>query len=144
MIDNTQKADTYRMLKVRLKKALASAFWFEALMIEYAIIEDRTSSILEYGKVCKDPYSANKLLTNKLRSIKLQIEKGHPVLSRKVDSQLIDDILTWKEERNTLVHRSCNSVYSEELAKEIAESGNDLVRRLDNDSRKVRNACRKK
>ena len=139
MIDNNQKAENYKILKTRLKKSLASEFWFEACMIEYAIIEDRTSSILQHGNVCNNAYDPNKLLTNKLNSISNQIGRGHPVISKKVDPNLIKEILKWKDNRNEVVHRSCNHVYEEEKVKAIAETGNELVRRLINDSRKVSN-----
>lgn len=139
MIDNKQKADNYRILKTRLKKAIASEFWLEACMIEYAIIEDRTSSILDHCGVCKNAYDSGKLLANKLRSIENQIGKGHPVMSKKVGPDLIKEIMDWKEERNEIVHRSCNHIYDEDSVKRIAEHGNELVRRLINDSRKVSN-----
>ena len=139
LINNEQKAENYRILKTRLKKALASEFWFEACMIEYAIIEDRASSILDHCSVCKNAYDSGKLLTNKLRSIENQIGKGHPVISKKIDMDLIREILIWKDERNEVVHRACNHVYDEDKVKSIAEQGNELVRRLINDSRKVSN-----
>ena len=137
LIDNQQKADNYRILKDRLRKALINGFWFEACMIEYAIIEDRTSSILQHFGICKNAYDSNKLLSNKLRSIKHQIEKGHPVISKKVGIDLITEIIDWKEERNEVVHRSCNHTYDDATVKNIAEKGNDLTRRLINDSRKI-------
>lgn len=137
LIDNQQKADNYGILKTRLKKALSNGFWFEACMIEYAIIEDRTSSILQHCSICKNAYDPNKLLSNKLRSIQNQIGKGHSVISRKVDLNLIKEITEWKEERNEVVHRSCNHVYDDAIVKSLAEKGNDLTRRLINDSRKV-------
>lgn len=144
MIGNDQKAENYRVLKSRLKRALNSEFWFEACMIEYAIIEDRTSSILQHGSVCANAYDSNKLLANKLRSIKTQIGKKHPVISKKVDLQLIEGIERWKDERNEIVHRSCNHIYDENAVKEIAIRGNDLTRRLINDSRKVSNYYKEK
>ena len=137
MIDNEQKAENYRILKGRLRKALSSRFWFEACMIEYAIIEDRTSSSLQHGSVCKNAYDPGKLLSNKLRSIETQIGKGHEVISKKVDPLLIKEIMAWKDERNEVVHRSCNHIYDEEQVRTIAEQGSELVRRLSNDSRKV-------
>lgn len=143
MIDNNQKYETYRLLKLRLKKALVNSFWFEALMIEYAIVEDRTSSILQYAGVCSNAFDPNKMLSNKLNSIRLQIEKGHPILSVKTTTALIDEIKMWKDSRNEIVHRACNHVYDEEKTKNIALVGENLVKRLDNDSRKIRNACKK-
>lgn len=84
MITNQEKEATYKILKVKLNVALRNEFWFEACMIEYAIIEDRTSSILEHSGVCKNAYDESKKLSNKLNSIEHQIGKGHPIISRKV------------------------------------------------------------
>ena len=141
-ISNSEKAETYKQLKVKLKKSIACSFWFEALMIEYAIMEDRTSSILQYANVCKDAFDSHKSLSNKLRSIITQINKKHPVLSKKVDINLINELVIWKDERNDLVHRACNRLYDEKSAKTLAVNGKELIKKLDNDSRKVRDAYR--
>lgn len=47
--DNSQKHENYREQFVRLKKALSSGFYLEAIFIEYTIIEDRTESILRHA-----------------------------------------------------------------------------------------------
>lgn len=46
--DNKDKQQTYRTLLGRYKKALDNGFYFEALLIEYAMIEDRLRSFLFY------------------------------------------------------------------------------------------------
>ena len=48
--DNLQKHENYREQFVRLKKALTSKFYLEAIFIEYSIIEDRTESILRHAE----------------------------------------------------------------------------------------------
>ena len=45
---NIQKQLNYREQFKRLDKALNNNFYLEALFIEYAIMEDRTESILRY------------------------------------------------------------------------------------------------
>ena len=47
--DNTQKYENYREQFNRLKRALTSKFYLEAIFIEYTIIEDRTESILHHA-----------------------------------------------------------------------------------------------
>lgn len=136
-----QKRDTYAVLKANLKKALNQHFWFEACMIEYAIIEDRTSSILLHARIVKNPYE--KKLSNKLSSIEHQIGKRHPIISKKVDPQLISEIKEWKDTRNEAVHRACIHVYDETEMEQIAEQGNELVRRISNDSQKVKKLSEK-
>ena len=140
-IDNEQKRENYAILKTNLKKALHQHFWFEACMIEYAVIEDRTASILLHTGIVKDPYG--KKLSNKLNSIEHQIGKQHPVISKKVDLPLIQEIKAWKEERNEVVHRACIHAYDEDAVQKIAEQGNDLVRRISNDAQKVKRLTEK-
>lgn len=140
-IDNMQKRDTYAILKANLKKALNQHFWFEACMIEYAIIEDRTASILLHTSTNKNPYDVP--LSRKLNSIEQQIGKKHPVISKKVDPKLITEIKEWKDTRNEAVHRACIHVYDETEMEQIAEQGNDLVRRISNDSQKVKKLSEK-
>lgn len=49
--DNSLKYGNYKEQMGRLKKAMANRFLLEALFIEYAVIEDRTESILRHAGV---------------------------------------------------------------------------------------------
>lgn len=142
MEKNFEKQEHYIKLKARLNKAIKNGFWFEACMIEYAIIEDRTSSILHYSGVCENAYSSSKKLSNKLNSIEHQIGKNHRIISKKVNKDNISQIKIWKDKRNDLVHRAC-VLYDEELLKQIAIEGNDLVKVISNDSAKVTRCANK-
>ena len=44
--NNSDKAYTYGKMKGRYKKAMAEHFYFEAVMIDYAVLEDRLRSFL--------------------------------------------------------------------------------------------------
>ena len=46
--NNTEKRETYRYLLGRYKRAVANEFYFEALIIVYAMLEDRMKSFLYY------------------------------------------------------------------------------------------------
>ena len=48
--DNMQKYENYKEQFKRLNRALASGFSLEAIFISYAILEDRTESILRHGE----------------------------------------------------------------------------------------------
>lgn len=136
MSGNIEKQQRYITLKGRLNKALRNEFWFEACMIEYAIIEDRTSSILFYSKVCEHAYDSSKKLSNKLNSIEHQIGKEHKIISEKIDKELIWSIRNWKDERNDLVHRACVN-FDEIHAKEVALEGEKLVKLISNASARI-------
>ena len=47
---NMQKYENYKEQFKRLKKALENGFNLEAIFIEYAIMEDRTESVLRHAK----------------------------------------------------------------------------------------------
>lgn len=116
-------------------------FWFEACMIEYNIIEDRTASILEHSKVCKDAHS--KKLSNKLSSIEYQIGKSHPIISKKVKRDTVEHIKAWKENRNNIVHNACIRHYDEKELIEVALDGKKLVDEITNAARRVSNLSNK-
>lgn len=138
MITNEEKFQAYVGLKTRLKKALASGFWLEACMIEYAIIEDRTASILMHGGITDKGWE--KKLSNKLNSIENQIGKKHLIISKKVSLETIQEIRSWKDQRNEAVHRACITVYDENAFRSIAENGKILMDRISNDAQKVTRA----
>ena len=141
MITNEEKRETYIGLKTRLKKALVSGFWLEACMIEYAIIEDRTASILLHGGITDKVWE--KKLSNKLNSIEHQIGKKHPIISKKVSVETIREIREWKDQRNEAVHRACITVYDENAFRSIAENGKMLMDKISNDAQKVMRAEKK-
>ena len=136
------KQEVYATLKTRLNSALRSEFWFEACMIEYAIIEDRTSSILDKARVCKDAY-LHMGLYEKLDSIKEQINEEHPIISKKVSIETINAIDSWRKQRNETVHNACNKPYNDSQLKDFALEGKELVRTISNDSQKVTRLAKK-
>lgn len=140
-MDNQQKYETYKALKVRLKKALHACFWFEATIIEYAIMEDRTKSILSHAGLHPSKLDGMSLHA-KVKSLSNQIRIGHPVIAKKVDGELLDKIQEWRLLRNRIVHEACYHPYDEKSVKAIAEEGNELVNQLINNSRRVTNYYR--
>lgn len=137
-VTGEEKRKIYANLKTRLKMALTMEFYFEAVMLEYAIIEDRTASILLHCEICKSPY--DKKLTNKLNSIANQYGKQHPIISKKFDIKLIDRIMNWKDARNDAVHRACILPYTPEEMKTLADEGNEIVRLISNCARRISTA----
>lgn len=141
MVSQEEKQQIYAGLKTRLKKALASGFWLEACMIEYAIIEDRTASILLHAGITDKGWE--KKLNNKLNSIDHQIGKKHPIISKKVSTETIQGIREWKDLRNEAVHRACITAYDEEGFRSLAERGKELMEKISNDAQKISRAEKK-
>ena len=50
-MNNQIKYDTYAKLSVDLRKALHSGFYFQAVFIEYAMFEDRLTSLLKHAGI---------------------------------------------------------------------------------------------
>ena len=139
MESNKLKQATYAERKVQLKKAMNSGFYFEAIFLEYAIMEDRTESVLRHEGSIKLTNKHDKPLTlaqktNKIRGCK-------PFEDAKVRKHLSLDLLTaldeWRDKRNILVHVLMkNQTVTTEL-QAIAEEGKKLVRLLDNAVKQV-------
>lgn len=140
-MEGREKQANYALLKVKLKIALKNEFWFEACLIEYAIIEDRTASILAYAGTCKDPYS--KQLTHKLNAIEQLIGKKHLVISKKVKTEELQLIRDWKEKRNDIVHNICRIKYENDDLKEIAWDGKTVMDKISNAAQRVAKAYKK-
>ncbi len=138
MITNEEKHENYIRLKAKLKKSLVGEFWFEACMIEYAIIEDRTASILLHAGITDKGWE--KKLSNKLNSIENQIGKKHPIIGKKVSLATVREIREWKEVRNETVHRACITKYDEDAIRVLAIRGKELMDRISNDAKKVSRA----
>ena len=131
-ISNRQKYENYREQFKRLNKALTSGFNLEAVFIEYAIIEDRTESILRHaGKweaYLKKRGDRQQSLNSKIGFIKKQAESNRKdLLNKYFSDSLLDDILNWKEERNRLIHALLKQQLEHDEIKELAERGKALT-----------------
>ena len=126
--DNSLKYGNYREQMGRLKKAMANHFLLEALFIEYAVIEDRTESILRHAGVFNPEKHGT--LCRKLNRI-ADLARGKRSLLRKyITVETVEAIRVWKDERNRLIHALLKQNLSTEELEQIAEEGQRLVRLL--------------
>lgn len=119
----------------KLKNAVQNDFYYEAIFIVYAILEDRTESILKHANIDimrneKEKLSLAEKLT-KLRKIPLFKEE---YIRKHLTPTLIREIYLWKDKRNTLIHDLINAEYNNEDVKTIALEGYELVKTLNNKS----------
>lgn len=132
--DNAQKHENYREQFNRLKRALASEFYLEAIFIEYTIIEDRTESILRHaGKwdaYIKKLKGRAPTLNSKTNYIKIQSDSGDKLLKKYFSDSLLEEILVWKEERNRLIHALLKQTLTTEEVSEIAHTGERLTKEI--------------
>ena len=133
VIDKSLKQENYRTQKVRLKKAIAMEFYFEAIAIEYSILEDRAKSALEHaGLKAIDKNGDAIMLAKKLAKLE-SCEPFHPkVVRNKMPLELISRIHDWRRERNRLIHALLGQKTTTEDFKQAAEEGYELVKQFDN------------
>ena len=53
--NGAEKAETYKAMTGRHKVAMKHGFWYEAMLIDYAILEDRLSAFLWAAGVIAEP-----------------------------------------------------------------------------------------
>ena len=143
-LTNEEKRQVYATLKTKLKVALHQEFYLEALLLEYSIVEDRLSSILEHSGISYRHSNGEQIsIQKKLDKISNAIRCKKAPICLKVRKQLLDDVTAWKNERNAIVHQSCQRIYDSEEVKNSALTGNELVRNLTNTARAVKTAAEK-
>ncbi len=130
--ENSEKQRTYRENIRRFNTAMQQEFYFEALLIDYAILEDRLSSLLYHigaldartdRKICKK-------VKNHLRSLVGRYEKGDIKLTVTTISgkeRLIRAVSRWAQET---VGQSENDKYLSVL-KEQFTAAEEFVSVLD-------------
>ena len=128
-IDNQQKYENYKEQTTRLKKAINSCFYLEAIFIEYAIIEDRLESALRHSGV-KMGDGKFATLNSKLKKVENIAREKKSVAHRYFKTELIERVEKWKEERNRLIHALMKQALTTERLKNLAEEGQNIVKTL--------------
>lgn len=132
--DNQLKYENYREQFHRLNSALKSGFNLEAMFIEYAIMEDRTESILHHaGKwedYLKNRKGHNPTIDSKIRYIQKLAEQKKTLLNKYFSDGLLDQVLAWKDDRNRLIHALLKQKLEHNEIRLLAEEGKQLVDEL--------------
>ena len=133
-IDNQKKYENYKEQFQRLNKALANGFNLEAMFIEYAIMEDRTESILHHAELwdayIKSRKGREPTINSKVQYIQKRAENKKDLLHRYFCDDLLERVLAWKEERNRLIHALLKQQLEHNEISELAAKGNELVKAL--------------
>lgn len=135
---NTEKYEAYKAMKTNLTKAMKAGFYYQAIFIEYAIIEDRTLSALKHvGVRHTDNRGWELKLSVKLNKMRSNSAFANPYVRNRITLELIENVENWKRDRDRLIHALARIPYDSEEVKEIAVRGQDLVTKLDNSVRSV-------
>lgn len=133
-ISNKQKQLNYQEQIKRLKSALNNGFNLEAMFIEYAIMEDRTESILHHAEKWEAYRKQRKghptTIESKVKYIQKLAENRKDLLHKYFSDSLLEEILQWKEERNRLIHALLKQQLTSDEVVDIAEKGSELVKTL--------------
>ena len=136
---NYQKQATYAERKTQLKKAIKNCFYFEAIFLEYAIMEDRTESVLRHAGGIKltDKLDRPLKLATKINKIRSCAAFSEKYVRQRLTLELLDELDKWRKSRNNLVHCLMNSPTEPTELQEVAEEGYELVKQLDNKVKSV-------
>ena len=128
------KYENYKEQLKRLNRALSNGFNLEAMFIEYAIMEDRTESILRHAGMWEAYLKSRKgrepNIDSKIRYIQKRAENKKDILYKYFSDDLLEQILVWKDERNRLIHALLKQELYHNEVFELAEKGNMLVKTL--------------
>ena len=141
--DNQLKYENYREQFQRMNSALRNGFNLEAMFIEYAIMEDRTESILRHaGKwdaYLKKRGKNGPTLNSKVVYIEKQMESNRKdLLNRYFSDDLLHKLLEWKDDRNRLIHALLKQEIAHNEIRALAEEGKSLAEELRNRARASR------
>ena len=132
--ENQLKFENYKEQFTRLKSALNSGFNLEAMFIEYAIMEDRTESILRHADkwdaYLKSRKGRDPNIDSKVKYIQKLAENRKDLLHRYFSDDLLNRILEWKEDRNRLIHALLKQQLEHNEIRALAEQGKQLVDEL--------------
>ncbi len=134
MISNKEKQENYKIQFQRLKKAMENAFYLEAVFIEYAIMEDRTESILAYEGNQIVPKNEKEFIsfTRKKNRIEKLSERKGSLIGRYFSDDLLQRIQDWVNGRNAVVHALLKKNMTTDEVRLFAEQGEDLCKELRN------------
>ncbi len=132
--ENQLKYENYREQFKRLNRAMANGFHLEAMFIAYALMEDRTESVLRHaGKwdaYLKSRKGREPNIDSKTRYIQKLAEEKKALPHKFFSDDLLDRILSWKEDRNRLIHALLRQQLEHNEIRTLAERGCDLAKLL--------------
>ena len=131
---NMQKYENYRNQFSRLDKALKAEFYLEAIFIAYAIMEDRTESVLRHTGAWEAYEKSRKnrgvTLDSKIRRIQKMAENKQHICHRYFSDDTLQQILNWKNTRNVMIHALLKQKLADGELATLAQAGSELARTL--------------
>ena len=129
---NMEKYERYKAMCGNLSRAMKAGFYYEAIFIEYAIMEDRLTDLLksagvEYRRTRKDGTETDIDIESKLNKAKDNPKfANNKFVRERITPEFIEKVRSWKDRRNPLVHKLLEVPYDSESARKFAEEGKEL------------------
>ena len=137
-VKNYKKQAKYAELMKRLSKALKEEFYYEAIFIEYALFEDRTSSLLRHSGISTlDDNGRDLGLLDKIKLIKRHSIFNNEYVKKHELFSILDEVNLWRKTRNDLMHDLAEDECSIDEIRKFAVQGDILVSKLNNKSRLI-------
>ncbi|MBP3412963.1 MAG: hypothetical protein J6K89_06845 [Oscillospiraceae bacterium] len=141
---NMEKYQIYKDMMENLKKAMTAGFYYQAIFIEYAILEDRFTSALRCAGVKYLNKNGREIdMSYKLGKLRGNAEFAIPYVRKRLPLELLDEVEAWKKERDKLIHNLAKIPYNDKAVEAVAVKGQDLVKLLDNRIKSVNNYYKK-
>ena len=133
---NEQKYLNYKEQFTRLNRALSNKFYLEAIFISYAIIEDRTESMLRYAgrwdAYLKNIRGREPSLHSKIVYFQKLAAASQSLEYKYFSDDLLNRVIVWKNERNRMIHALLKQATSTDELFAIADAGRVLACELRN------------
>lgn len=130
---NYTKQSTYASIHAALTKAIRYEFYYEAIFLEYAILEDRFISVLKAAGIDYHRADGRDVpISKKISLINGRKELSDKFYKKRLTPELMKQCESWIDTRNDLIHHLANAPYDDERVKQLALEGNDLVRVVEN------------
>ena len=134
-IDKHKKRDKYSDLMLKLKNSVEEKFYYESIFIIFAILEDRTESLLKHAHINILKNDNQKFsLAEKLDKIRNCEPFQDEYVKKHLTREMINQIYEWKNKRNLLMHNLINLEYCNYEIEELALDGYELIKQLNNKS----------
>lgn len=135
---NMEKYHAYKSMNENLAKAMRSGFYYQAIFIEYAIMEDRCTSALKHAGIpYQNDLGQDVSISQKLRKMRDNPAFHNPYIRQRITLELLEEITAWKRERDRLIHALAKIPYDHESVKATAITGQELVKKLSSKVRSV-------
>jgi len=137
---NTEKLIRYQYIMKRLDEAIDKGFDIQAIAYIYALIEDRFNSFLIYAKMKS---TSNKVKDKIKLLMKTFTEDANLHLIKLLSKDLINQVMSWIDDRNKIMHGMAMMTLDQEYIKTMAKRGRSIVLELNQLSPKIKRLLKK-